>query len=91
MEFDENLMIPDKKLSSINEGAIQVMGWQSCKDPASFTNATLLVHCPKEYRFFSGYAVLVNLPKEIRDMLIHGNERKKSQGTLQGTAWRRRV
>ena len=40
MEFDPELMIPDKKLS-INEGAIQVMGWQSSKDEGSFTNAIL--------------------------------------------------
>ena len=40
MEFDENLMIPDKTLS-ISEGAIQVMGWQSCTDPSSYTYATL--------------------------------------------------
>ncbi|MFR4310252.1 MAG: hypothetical protein ACLT3N_05810 [[Ruminococcus] torques] len=40
MEFDEDLMIPDKRLS-INEGAITVMGWQSCADKSSFTNAIL--------------------------------------------------
>ena len=40
MEFDEDLMIPDKRLS-INEGAITVMGWQSCTDKSSFTNAIL--------------------------------------------------
>ena len=40
MEFDPELMIPDPKLS-ISEGAIQVMGWQSCTDPKSYTYATL--------------------------------------------------
>ena len=40
MEFDEDLMIPDKRLS-INQGAITVMGWQSCADKGSFTNAIL--------------------------------------------------
>ena len=48
MEFDEDLMIPDKRLS-INEGAITVMGWQSCADKSSFTNAILraLAKCDK--------------------------------------------
>ena len=49
MEFDEDLMIPDKSLS-IAEGAITVMGWQSCTDPSSFTYA-LLKALAKEYEF----------------------------------------
>ena len=49
MEFDEELMVPDKRLS-INEGAIVVTGWQSCADKGSFTNAILQALC-KEYHF----------------------------------------
>ena len=49
MEFDENLMIPDKRLS-ISEGAITVMGWQSCTDKKSFTYA-ILDALSKEYDF----------------------------------------
>ena len=47
MEFDPDLMIPDKSLS-ISEGAIVVMGWQSCTDKSSFTNAILNALC-REY------------------------------------------
>ena len=47
MEFDEELMIPDKNLS-ISEGAIQVMGWQSCTDPSSYTYA-ILTALAKDY------------------------------------------
>lgn len=49
MEFDEDLIIPDKSLS-IAEGAIQVMGWQSCTDPSSFTHA-ILSALSREYHF----------------------------------------
>ena len=49
MEFDPDLMIPDKSLS-ISEGAIVVMGWQSCTDKSSFTNAILNALC-REYGF----------------------------------------
>ena len=69
MEFDENLMIPDKKLS-IAEGAIQVMGWQSCTDPSSYTYATL--RALSEGYGFSLETPYKDLPKEIRHMLIHG-------------------
>ena len=71
MEFDENLMIPDKKLS-ISEGAIQVMGWQSCTDPSSYTYATL--RALSEGYGFSLDAPYCDLPKEIRHMLIHGGD-----------------
>ena len=71
MEFDENLMIPDKKLS-ISEGAIQVMGWQSCTDPSSYTYATLRA-LSEEYGF-SLDTPYCDLPKEIRHMLIHGGD-----------------
>ena len=71
MEFDENLMIPDKTLS-ISEGAIQVMGWQSCTDPSSYTYATLKA-LSKGYGF-SLDTPYKDLPKEIRHMLIHGGD-----------------
>ena len=71
MEFDENLMIPDKKLS-IAEGAIQVMGWQSCTDPSSYTYATL--RALSEGYGFSLETPYKDLPKEIRHMLIHGGD-----------------
>ena len=74
MEFDEDLMIPDKRLS-INEGAITVMGWQSCADKSSFTNAILRA-LAKEYNFdldtpFEDY------PQTIHDILIHGTNGKE--------------
>ena len=74
MEFDEDLMIPDKSLS-ISKGAITVMGWQSCADKGSFTNA-ILVALAKEYHFdldtpFEDY------PQEIHDVLIHGTNGKE--------------
>ncbi len=73
MEFSEELMIPDPSLS-INEGAITVMGWQSCADKNSFTNAILVALC-KEYDFdldtpFDKY------PKKIHDILIYGTNGK---------------
>ncbi len=69
MEFDERLMIPDPSLS-IEEGAITVIGWQSCSSKGSFTRAILDALC-REYHFdlstpFQDY------PKEIHDILIHG-------------------
>ena len=74
MEFDEDLMILDKRLS-INEGAITVMGWQSCADKSSFTNAILRA-LAKEYNFdldtpFQDY------PQKIHDILIHGTNGKE--------------
>ena len=71
MEFDENLMIPDKTLS-ISEGAIQVMGWQSCTDPSRYTYATL--KALSEGYGFSLDTPYKDLPKEIRHMLIHGGD-----------------
>ena len=69
MEFDPDLMIPDKSLS-ISEGAIVVMGWQSCTDKSSFTNAILNALC-REYGFdldtpFKDY------PKKIQDIILYG-------------------
>lgn len=71
MEFDENLMIPDKSLA-ISEGAIQVMGWQSCTDPSSYTYATL--RALSEGYGFSLDTPYKDLPKDIRHMLIHGGD-----------------
>lgn len=71
MEFDVDLMIPDKSLS-IQEGAIVVMGWQSCNDSGSFTNA-ILTALAKAYKFklttpFEKY------PDRIRDLILHGTD-----------------
>jgi excinuclease ABC subunit A len=71
MEFDEELMIPDKSLS-LSEGAIQVMGWQSSNDPKSYTYATLCAL--SEGYGFSLDTPYKDLPKEIRHMLIHGGD-----------------
>ncbi|WP_330593517.1 MULTISPECIES: excinuclease ABC subunit UvrA [Lachnospiraceae] len=74
MEFDEELMIPDKSLS-IAEGAITVMGWQSCTDPSSFTYA-LLKALSKEYQF-DLTTPYEQLSEETRRMLIHGTNGRK--------------
>ncbi len=71
MEFDEDLMIPDKSLS-IAEGAIQVMGWQSCTDPSSYTYATLKA-LSLEYDFDLN-TPYQDLSEEVRHMLIHGTD-----------------
>ena len=74
MEFDVDLMIPNQKLS-INQGAIVVLGWQSCNSKGSFTNALLQALC-KEYHFdldtpFQDY------PDKIKNILIHGTDGKE--------------
>ena len=69
MEFDEDLMIPDKSLS-INQGAITAMGWQSCTDKTSFSGA-ILNALAKEYDF-SLDTSFEDYPKEIHDILIYG-------------------
>ena len=69
MEFDEDLMIPDKSLS-ISQGAIVVLGWQSCTDKGSSTGA-LLDALAKEYHF-SLDTPFQDYPKEIHDILIYG-------------------
>ena len=74
MEFDVDLMIPDKTLS-INQGAITVMGWQSCTDKNSFTNAILQALC-KEYDF-SLDTPFEELTPEVQNMLIHGTKGKE--------------
>lgn len=74
MEFDVDLMISDKTLS-INQGAITVMGWQSCTDKNSFTNAILQALC-KEYDF-SLDTPFEELTPEVQNMLIHGTKGKE--------------
>ena len=74
MEFDEDLMIPDKRLS-IAEGAITVLGWQSCTDKKSFTYA-ILDALSKEYKF-SLDTPFEEYPKKIHDILIHGTDGKE--------------
>lgn len=81
MEFDINLMIPDKSLS-INEGAIAVLGWQSANDGKSFSNAILQALC-KRYGFdldtpFEKY------PENIQDILINGTKGEKVPVHYQG-------
>lgn len=71
MEFDEDLMIPDKSLA-ISEGAIQVIGWQSCTEPSSYTYATL--KALSEGYVFSLDTPYKDLPEDIRHMLIHGGD-----------------
>ncbi len=74
MEFDEDLMIPDKRLS-IAEGAIIAIGWQSCTDKKSFTYAILDALC-KEYHF-SLDTPFQDYPKKIHDILMHGTDGKE--------------
>ena len=74
MEFDVDLMIPDQSLS-IAEGAIVVLGWQSCTDKGSFTRA-ILDALAEEYHFdletpFQDYS------DEIKDVIINGTGGKK--------------
>ncbi|WP_318708563.1 excinuclease ABC subunit UvrA [Candidatus Acetatifactor stercoripullorum] len=81
MEFDADLMIPDKSLS-INQGAIAVMGWQSCADKSSFTNAILQALC-KEYGFdldtpFEDY------PEKIKNIILQGTNGKEVEVHYQG-------
>ena len=69
MEFDIDLMIPDKSLS-ISQGAIGVMGWQSCTDKGSFTRA-ILDALAKEYHF-SLDTPFQDYPDDVKNVLIHG-------------------
>ncbi|MBP5298189.1 MAG: excinuclease ABC subunit UvrA, partial [Lachnospiraceae bacterium] len=73
MEFDPELMIPDENLS-INEGAIQVMGWQSSKQKGSFTNA-LLVALAKDFKF-SLDEPYKNLPQKVKDIIVYGTHKE---------------
>lgn len=74
MEFDEELMIPDKSLS-INQGAIAALGWQSCMDSSSFTNAILRALC--EAYDFDLDTPFEDYPKKIHDILIYGTDGKE--------------
>ena len=81
MEFDVDLMIPDKS-RSINQGAIVVMGWQSCNDPGSFTNAILRA-LAKEYDFsldtpFEEYS------DKVKNILINGTGGREVQVHYKG-------
>ena len=73
MEFDADLIIPDKSLS-INEGAITVMGWQSASKKGSFTRA-ILEALAEEYQF-SLDTPFEEYPEEIQNILIHGTNGK---------------
>ncbi len=73
MDFDEDLMVPDKSLS-INEGCFQVTGWASSSKEGSFTNATLRA-LAKEYKF-SLDTPFNKLSPKVRDMLIHGADKE---------------
>ena len=81
MEFDEDLIIPDKSLS-INQGAIAVLGWQSCTDKGSFTRA-ILEALAAEYHF-SLDTPFEDYPKEIHDVLIHGTGGKSMKVRYKG-------
>ena len=74
MEFDEDLMIPDKSLS-IDQGAIVVMGWQSCTDKGSYTRA-IPDALAKEYKF-SLSTPFEDYPKKIHDIIIYGTGGKE--------------
>ena len=74
MEFDPELMIPDKSLS-LNQGAIVAMGWQSSSDKGSFTNA-LLCALSEEYKF-SLDTPFEELGKKAQDVILHGTNGKK--------------
>ena len=81
MEFDIDLIIPDKSLS-IQEGAITVLGWQSCTDKGSFSRA-ILDALAEEFGFdlntpFEQY------PQEIQDILIHGTNGKEVKVRYKG-------
>ena len=81
MEFDEELMIPDQSMS-INEGAIQVLGWQSCTDKSSFTYA-ILKAMMDEYHFdldtpFKDYS------DDIKYVLLHGTDGKELKVRYKG-------
>ncbi len=73
MEFDDRLMIPDRSLS-INDGAIQVMGWVSSSKDSSFSHA-LLEAMAKEFKF-SLDTPFEKLPEDVQDMIIHGTDKE---------------
>ena len=71
MEFDEDLMIPDKSLS-FNEGAVSCMGWQSSGDKGSYTHA--LLEALAEHYDFSLDTPYEELPEKVRHMFIYGTD-----------------
>lgn len=73
MEFDEDLMIPDKSMS-IAQGAITVLGWQSAVDKSSYTRA-ILDALAKEYKF-DLKTPYKDLPEKVRHVIIHGTNGK---------------
>lgn len=81
MEFDEELLIPDKTLS-INQGAITVMGWQSCTDKNSFTNAILQALC-KEYQFDLDTPFL-QYPEKIQNIILYGTNGREIEVYYEG-------
>lgn len=81
MEFDEDLMIPDKRLS-ISQGAIAVMGWQSCADKGSFTNAILRALCEKYH--FDLDTPFEQYTDEVKHILLHGTDGKEVEVHYQG-------
>ena len=81
MEFDEDLMIPDKSLA-ITEGAIQVLGWQSCTDPSSYTYATL--RALSEGYGFDLDTPFQDLPKDIHDMFMYGGDDRELKVRYKG-------
>ena len=90
MEFDPELMIPDKS-KSINDGAIAVLGWQSCMKDGSWTNATL-VGLAKKFGF-SLDTPWRELPEKARDVLMNGSPEEfeiqyKSQSSVSKVAYR---
>ena len=81
MEFDEKLMIPDESLS-LNEGAIQAMGWQSSKDEGSFTHAVLIA-LSEEYGF-SLDTPYKDLSDEDRNIILYGTDGKSLKVRYKG-------
>lgn len=81
MEFDEELMIPDKRLS-ISQGAIAVMGWQSCTDKSSFTHAILEALC--ETYDFDLDTPFGEYPEDIRNILLYGTAGREVEVHYQG-------
>lgn len=73
MEFDVDLMIPDKSVS-LEDGAITVLGWQSSGSEGSFTNA-ILQALAKEYKF-SLKTPFGELPEKIQDIIIYGTDKQ---------------
>ena len=81
MEFDENLMIPDQSLS-ISQGAIVVMGWQSCTDKGSFTGAVL--EALAQTYHFSLDTPFEDYPPAIHDILLYGTKGREIKVSYKG-------